>query len=58
LLETDAPDMPISGRQGQSNSPLYLPEILACLATLRGESERYVEQATDQDFNELFLGDS
>jgi len=50
--------MPISGRQGQSNSPLYLPEISACLATLRGESERYVEQATDQNFNELFLGDS
>jgi TatD DNase family protein len=31
LLETDAPDMPIYGRQGQRNSPAFLPEILQSL---------------------------
>ena len=43
VLETDAPDMPICGRQGQRNSPEYLPEILAVLALLRHEP---IEQIT------------
>ncbi|GAA4499069.1 TatD family hydrolase [Pseudaeromonas paramecii] len=37
LLETDAPSMPLAGRQGESNQPAYLPEVLHCLAGLRGE---------------------
>lgn len=35
LLETDAPDMPINGRQGQANSPVFIPEIFAALAHLK-----------------------
>lgn len=35
LLESDAPDMPLNGRQGKRNSPEYLPETLAELARLR-----------------------
>ncbi|SDK27108.1 TatD family hydrolase [Microbulbifer yueqingensis] len=35
VLESDAPDMPLNGRQGERNSPEYLPEILAELARLR-----------------------
>src|SRR5690606_13153989 len=27
LLETDAPDMPMAGKQGERNSPEYLPEV-------------------------------
>lgn len=46
LLESDAPDMPIEGRQGQRNSPEYLPHIAQALAELRETSmEKVAEQA-------------
>lgn len=46
LLESDAPDMPIQGRQGERNSPEYLPRIAQALAELRGASvEKVAEQA-------------
>ncbi|WP_088332319.1 TatD family hydrolase [Lacimicrobium sp. SS2-24] len=54
VLETDAPDMPINGRQGQRNSPEYLPEILAVVAELRGESVSKVEADTDYNALQLF----
>ena len=31
VLETDAPDMPLCGRQGQLNRPDYLPEVFSVL---------------------------
>lgn len=34
VLETDAPDMPIHGRQGKRNSPEYLGEIFTVLSLL------------------------
>src|SRR5690606_10932943 len=37
LLESDAPDMPLCGRQGERNSPQYLPDIAQVLAQLRGQ---------------------
>lgn len=47
LLETDAPDMPLSGRQGQRNSPEYLPQVADVLAQLRdAPRERIAEQTT------------
>ncbi|WP_416307780.1 TatD family hydrolase [Neptunicella sp. SCSIO 80796] len=54
LLETDAPDMPISGRQGQRNSPEFLPEILDSLVELRSESRAEIERITDQNCQQLF----
>lgn len=33
VLETDAPDMPMSGRQGQRNEPAYLQDVLSVLVT-------------------------
>lgn len=39
LLETDSPDMPISGRQGERNEPKYLPEVLRVLAELTEQPE-------------------
>lgn len=45
VLETDAPDMPLMGKQGQRNSPEYLPEILDCLVTLRNETRHEILQA-------------
>ena len=38
MLETDAPDMPIFGRQGERNSPEYLKEIFAVLCLLRDQN--------------------
>jgi TatD DNase family protein len=35
LLETDAPDMPLQGRQGERNSPAYLQDIAQTLADLK-----------------------
>lgn len=40
VLETDAPDMPLYGYQGQPNHPKRLPLILKTLAELRGVSEQ------------------
>jgi TatD DNase family protein len=54
LLETDAPDMPLAGRQGQRNSPEYLPEVLEALSQLRAESKSYIEQRTTENFKALF----
>jgi TatD DNase family protein len=42
VLETDAPDMPLMGKQGQRNSPEYLPEILESLLTLRKETKQEI----------------
>lgn len=39
VLETDAPDMPLAGKQGQRNTPENLPLILAELSELRTESQ-------------------
>lgn len=47
LLETDAPDMPISGRQGERNSPIHIIDIAQTLADLRAEPlEKIAEQTT------------
>lgn len=54
LLETDAPDMPINGRQGQANSPAFLPEIAACLATLTNNTVEAVAQQTSTNSRQLF----
>lgn len=54
LLETDAPDMPLSGQQGDRNSPEYLPRIAQCLADLQGIGIDQVAEATYQNARRLF----
>lgn len=54
LLETDAPDMPLCGKQGQVNSPLNLPEIVASLCELRSETEHQIVTQTTQTYQALF----
>mgnify|MGYP001167324381 FL=1 len=54
LLETDAPDMPVSGRQGERNSPEFLPLIAQALAGLRGCSEEQVARQTTDNTRQLF----
>jgi TatD DNase family protein len=54
VLETDAPDMPLAGKQGQRNTPENLPLILTKLATLRTESrEEIVFQCRQNVFASL-----
>ncbi|MEJ2742057.1 MAG: TatD family hydrolase [Gammaproteobacteria bacterium] len=46
LLETDSPDMPLCGYQGQPNGPLRLPEVAAALAALQGLTVDRVAEIT------------
>ena len=55
LLETDAPDMPIYGRQGARNSPEYLGEIADSLAELKRTSLKKSNELLSKVFNKLFL---
>jgi len=55
LLETDSPDMPISGEQGRRNEPANMTKVLKVLAKLRGEPEKVIAQASFSSFCELFL---
>lgn len=55
VLETDAPDMPLQGKQGQRNSPEYIPEIAKVLAELRGVTIREIADMTRSNAERLFL---
>lgn len=57
LLETDAPDMPLQGKQGQRNSPGYIPQVAQVLADLRGLSCADIAAATWKNTLALFHGD-
>ncbi|HDY85291.1 hypothetical protein LCGC14_0774430 [marine sediment metagenome] len=46
VLETDAPDMPLSEMQDSRNTPENIPKILAELASLRSESEQQIATIT------------
>lgn len=50
IFETDSPDMPIQGFQGQINTPLSIPLIAQSAAIIRDES---VEQITAQTYDNL-----
>lgn len=54
LLETDAPDMPLCGNQGERNSPERLPEIAQVLAELRSQSVEEIASQTTANSRKLF----
>jgi TatD DNase family protein len=54
VLETDAPSMPLNGRQGQINSPRYIPEIAQYLADLRGANLATIAAQTSINAQRLF----
>lgn len=54
VLETDAPDMPLEGHQGERNSPAWIPEIAHTLSELRGDSLATVAQVTTDNVLEIF----
>ena len=54
LLETDAPDQPLSGHHGERNEPAQLPEVLAVVAALREENVDAIAQTTSLNARRLF----
>lgn len=54
LLETDAPDMPLQGFQGQRNSPEKIIEVGNCLANLRAQPLAQIAQQTSANAQRLF----
>lgn len=54
LLETDAPDMPLNGKQGQRNSPEYITQIAQVLAELRNATVAEIAAATSRNAMQLF----
>ncbi|WP_185968062.1 TatD family hydrolase [Thalassotalea sp. PS06] len=54
VLETDAPAMPLSGRQGEANSPLYLTEVFKTFCDLRNEKEQLIAEQLEKNNESLF----
>jgi TatD DNase family protein len=54
LLETDAPDMPLNGWQGQPNRPERVTEVFRALCELRSESPRQIADALFENASRLF----
>lgn len=55
LLETDAPDMPLMGYQGQPNRPERVAQVFAELCTLRPEAPEEVANALWNNTYQLFF---
>ena len=54
LLETDAPDQPLSGHQGERNEPCRLPQVAQAIAQVRGEPLETIAAATTANACRLF----
>lgn len=54
VLETDAPDMPLNGYQGQKNRPERVAEVLNELILLRSESEQTVAEQVFENSKTVF----
>jgi len=54
LLETDSPDQPLAGHQGERNEPSRLLDVLHAAAQLRGMDPLALAKATSQNAEALF----
>ena len=54
LLETDSPDQPLCGHQGERNEPCRLAGVLAAIAGLRDEDPDTIARATTANAERLF----
>ncbi|WP_261816767.1 TatD family hydrolase [Vibrio gallicus] len=54
VLETDAPDMPLHGYEGGTNSPHYLPHIFLQLVKIRSENTSILAKHLWRNSNQLF----
>lgn len=55
VLETDAPDMPLSGFQGQANHPSQLPLVLNALSELRATDPVALAVQLEKNVQRLFF---
>ena len=53
LLETDSPDMPLNGQQGQRNEPGNIPRVLEVLAELRQTDPQQLAAELEQNICDL-----
>jgi TatD DNase family protein len=53
VLETDAPDMPLCGYQGQANSPIRIIEVAQSVAEIRQQSVAHVAQCTSANLQRV-----
>ena len=54
LIETDAPYLAPVPHRGKTNKPVFVKQVAAFLAELRGESEAEIAAATSANFQRLF----
>ncbi|WP_227369574.1 TatD family hydrolase [Halomonas sp. M20] len=54
VLETDSPDMPLAGFQGQRNEPARLAQVCEHIAQLRGEIVEHVAASSTATARRLF----
>jgi TatD DNase family protein len=54
MLESDAPDQPLSTHRGQRNEPARVAEVLQCIAALRGQEPQAIAAATTANVKRLF----
>ena len=54
LLETDAPDMPMCGRQGEANEPRYLSDVVDVISDRYGMSHKEIVSTTTANYTRLF----
>ncbi|MCO7245172.1 TatD family hydrolase [Halomonas sp. Mc5H-6] len=54
VLETDSPDMPLSGYQGQRNEPCRVSDVCDVVATLRGQTREHVAAISSANAARLF----
>ncbi|BBS93387.1 MULTISPECIES: TatD family hydrolase [unclassified Klebsiella] len=55
VLETDAPDMPLNGYQGQPNRPERIADVFTHLCSLRPEAPEQIASALYANTHALFL---
>lgn len=55
LLETDSPDMPVNGFQGQRNEPDKMLRVVEVLAAAFNVSVETISDRTDNNFRDLFI---
>lgn len=54
LLETDAPDMPMCGRQGEANEPGYLSDVVDVMSNVFNVSCEEIVSTTTANYHRLF----
>ncbi|MGB1109173.1 MAG: TatD family hydrolase, partial [Gammaproteobacteria bacterium] len=53
-IETDAPDQPGQGHQGERHEPAWITEVVKTIAEVRGESAETIAEATFQNARRFF----